>query len=169
MAALYNNVLYLCGTSTVYETYTDFIIRKKKFHDCYINKTALDSYLQIKNKLFEHHYKIYKIVGWSIGSMIAIIFSYDLFINSGIKKKMYLFGVPPIGDKSFQLKYNKYLKHTTLIFNNKYDYIANPFVFVPFYLDNLINYHHVGKKIIDYKYNYSYPIVDSVFPHLSYF
>ena len=169
MIALYENVLYMCGTSTLYETYRDFFIEKNSFNGCSVNNTALKYYNKIKQDLFNNYFKIDKIVGWSLGSMIAILFSYDLFIKKGIKINMYLFGTPPIGNKCFKIKYDKYLKHVTHIFNNKFDYIANPTMFVPVYLINKINYHHVGNKINNYKYNYNYPIISYFVPHLSYF
>ena len=141
-----NNILILNGTDNIMDTMYDVKINKDYYLKGYVHSGSYEIFLQILDQIKNENINI--IIGWSLGAMIGVYTAIWIYKNKGIKCKIILFGLPPIGDNDFKNYYNRHLKENTIVYNHYKDILAYPFLgYNSLYtiLTNITDYHHIGK------------------------
>lgn len=147
MAGVKNETLVFKGTDSLRDWSMDLSPTSHKLGNGIIYSNIISIYRDIESQLNSLHIK--RVVGWSLGSILATIYSFERHTKyNDTMHEIILFGFPPAFDEKFHKEYNDILYHKTSVYNHKYDIFAHPFWFMGFPgLSQREDFYNVGKHI----------------------
>lgn len=135
-----NGVLAFRGTASSKELIQDFQIYKQTFHDTRVHSGFLAVYMSIRDDLVDQKPRPHTIIGYSLGSAVALLYALDLSICDDYKpSNVICVASPRVGDDAFRNLYESHLGDRTIRIENPKDAVVH--------LPPFPSYSHVGTPL----------------------